>query len=130
MDKNSICQLTINNIINANQMELVSYDSETRERKSEFFEVTDSARQSAVAAIEQFQNSNSTRELIYHGQDAVADYLYYIEIRDGKLSLVVETDTGMRFHHVYDKPEEILYRFDELERIKSNLENVYSSHKK
>ena len=123
MDKNYICQEALKGIESASKMELASYDPETKQNKTEFFEVTDIARQSAMDAIKRFQNSDSERELIYHGQDNVADYLYYLEIRDGKLTLVTETDYGMKMHHAYNKPEELLYRFNELEKKKLILTN-------
>ncbi len=124
MDKNYICQETLKGIERASKMELVYYDQETKQNKTKFFEVTDIARQSAVDAIKRFQNSDSERELIYHGQDNTADYLYYLEIRDEKLTLVTEIDYGMKIHHAYNKPEELLYRFHELEKMKLILTNV------
>ncbi len=59
----------------------------------------------------------------------MADYLYYMEIRDGKLIPAIETDYGMRMHNTYDKIEEILYRFDELEKMKTNLTSVDETKK-
>ena len=130
MDKNSICQLAIDNIKNAKQMQHVYTDPKTGERKVDYFEVTDSARKSAIDAIEQYQNSNKESFLIFHGEDSVADYLYYLEIRDGILVLLIITDAGMKFHHVYYTPEEMLYCFDCLEKDKPKLNRVDEPHRK
>ena len=129
MNKNNICQEALKDITNATKMELVFYDEETKQNKTETFEITDRARQSAMDAITKFQNGDSERELIYHGQDNIADYLYFLEIRNGKLTLVTETDFGMKMHHDYDRPEEILYRLEELEKMKPVLTNVEETKK-
>ena len=124
MDKNYICQEALENIKNATKMETVVFDEKTNERKTEFFDVTDIARQSAIDAITKFQNSEKERVNIYHGQSDVDDRSYYLEIRDGKLTLVTVIDYGMMVHNDYNKPEEMLYQFDVLEKEKPYLTTV------
>ncbi len=125
-DKAKACMALIEESKKATKITRSEFDSEKGKFVIISEDIPEGVKEAASEYLMQLATNNYSTYTIYHGQDGVADYIFWLSYDDGVITLREETDCGMKFHHNYSgkNVEDFLNGVKVLEESMKSLSSV------